>query len=459
MPDLLPVFLTLRGRAVLLVGGGRVAAAKLQALIDTGADVRVVAPTVTDQIAAAGVAVSRRPFVPADLDGVWFVVAAATPEVNREVAAAAAERRIFVNAVDDPANASAFLSGTLRRDGVTIAISSSGEAPALTSLLREGLDAMLPPDLNRWMGTARTERTIWRDERVPFPDRKPKLLAAINALYDKKELRACQPRGSGTTPGVPGRVWLVGAGPGDPSLLTRKAIACLRAADVVLYDALIDDRVLRYARKAQRFFAGKRGARAGGPGSRRFEAMTQQTINTVMIRAARRGRRVVRLKGGDPFVFGRGGEEAQALRDAGIPVEVVPGVTSAFAAASLAGIPLTHRGVSSAIVVVAGHDAAVFRSRVASVRPAGVTLIVLMGGGRTAAVAAVLDSLGWPSQTPAAVVTSASTAGQQVWKGTLGQLPEIEVPQAAPATIILGDVVALSATTGTERERTYVTGT
>ncbi len=194
--DLIPVFLKLAGRPVLLVGGGRVAEGKLHQLLAAGARVRVVAPEVGASIRAAAVVkivetvetlesveIAERCFVPADLDGVWLVVAAATPEVNRAVADAAEARRIFVNAVDDPANASAFLSGVVRRDGVTIAISTSGEAPALTALLREALDAVLPADLKAWVSHARDERVIWRRERVPIEQRKPLLLRSLNRLY------------------------------------------------------------------------------------------------------------------------------------------------------------------------------------------------------------------------------------------------------------------------------------
>jgi len=189
MSELLPLFLNLSGRTVLLVGGGPVAAAKLRQLLAANASVRVVAPSIVAEIAdaagAAGVrvAIVRRGFAPADLDDAWFVVAAATPEVNRAVANTAEERRLFVNAVDDPANASAFLSGVVRRGGVTVAISTSGDAPALTSLLREALDAVLPADLDRWMRAARNERTAWRREGVEMAARKPKLLRALNALY------------------------------------------------------------------------------------------------------------------------------------------------------------------------------------------------------------------------------------------------------------------------------------
>src|SRR6476659_5942653 len=167
-----------------------------------------------------------------------------------------------------------------------------------------------------------------------------------------------------------GHVSLVGAGPGDPGLLTRRAIARLRAADLVLYDALVDERILRYARHAQRFFVGKRAGR---------HALTQDRINALMIRAARRGRRVVRLKGGDPFVLGRGGEEALALGAAGVRCDVVPGITSAIAAPGLAGIPVTHRGLASGFLVVSGHDEQTFAAAAGAIAPNTVTLVVLMG--------------------------------------------------------------------------------
>ena len=185
MTELLPLFLTLTGRRVLLVGGGPVAAAKLRQLLAVGADVHVVAPRVDAEIERAGVTIARRRFEPADLDETWLVVAAATPEANREVAAAADARRIFVNAVDDPSNATAFLGGVVRRGGVTIAISTSGDAPALAGLLREALDAVLPAELDTWVDQARRERGVWRRTLVPMEKRRPLLLEALNALYER----------------------------------------------------------------------------------------------------------------------------------------------------------------------------------------------------------------------------------------------------------------------------------
>jgi uroporphyrin-III C-methyltransferase/precorrin-2 dehydrogenase/sirohydrochlorin ferrochelatase len=185
MPDLLPLFVNLAGRRVVLVGGGPVAAGKLTQLVDAGADVVVVSPAVHPDIAASGVSIEDRRFRAEDLEGAWLVVAAATPDVNREVAKAAESRRIFVNAVDDPANATAFLSGVVRRDGVTVAISTNGDAPGLTSLLREAVDAILPRDIGRWMEEARRVRAIWKRDQVPMGARKPLLLETLNELYHR----------------------------------------------------------------------------------------------------------------------------------------------------------------------------------------------------------------------------------------------------------------------------------
>ena len=236
-----------------------------------------------------------------------------------------------------------------------------------------------------------------------------------------------------------GHVSIVGAGPGDPELLTRKAVARLRAADLVLYDALVDIRVLEFAKRAHRFYVGKRAGR---------HAMTQTAIHALMIRAARKGQRVVRLKGGDPFVFGRGGEEALALRAAGVPYDVVPGVTSAIAAPELAGIPVTHRGLSSAFLVVGGHDEAAFTSVIGQLQPNGVTVVVLMGVGRAAALASILIERGWSRGTPAALVCGASTPRQRSWRGRLDEVASDVLASFVdshddPGTLIVGAVAAL----------------
>jgi uroporphyrin-III C-methyltransferase/precorrin-2 dehydrogenase/sirohydrochlorin ferrochelatase len=244
-----------------------------------------------------------------------------------------------------------------------------------------------------------------------------------------------------------GHVSLVGAGPGDPGLLTRKAIARLRAADLVLYDALVDEGVLRYARRAQKFFVGKRAGK---------HAMTQPAIHALMIRAARKGRRVVRLKGGDPFVFGRGGEEALALQHAGISYDVVPGVTSAVAAPAAAGIPVTHRGLSSAFLVVSAHEMQAFATAIGQLQPNGITVVVLMGLGRSADIASLLIDRGWSRGTPSAVIVDATRLEQQVWRGTLDDLAadRVDIDSNGAGTIVIGDVVAVGlATAGMAEEQ------
>jgi len=259
--------------------------------------------------------------------------------------------------------------------------------------------------------------------------------------------RAEQPRREGF-------VWLVGAGAGDPDLLTRKAVRCLEAADLVLYDALVGPEALRLAPRAQRFSVGKR---CGGRGIR------QEAIHELMIRAARRGKRVVRLKCGDPFVFGRGGEEALALRAAGVPFEVVPGVTSALAAPALAGIPVTHRGLASGFAVVSGHDEEAYGPILRAVAPGSLTLVVLMGLRSRRPLSALLLERGWAPATPAAILLGASTASSHTWVGTLDTLAAASLPDAlagAAGTIVIGRVVSLAsvlATAGGEaapRERT-----
>ena len=229
-----------------------------------------------------------------------------------------------------------------------------------------------------------------------------------------------------------GRVSLVGAGPGDPELWTLRAVRHLREADLVLYDALVDASALRQFTTAPCFCVGKRARR---------ESVRQETIHRLMIRAARAGKRVVRLKGGDPFVFGRGGEEALALAMAGIAYEVVPGVSSAIAAPELALIPVTHRGTASGFLVLSGHDLKAFDDGLQAVRPSAASLVVLMGLGIRRKLATTLVARGWAEETPAAIVCGASTPDEWVWTGSLAGLSQADVPDGIAGVIIVGDVV------------------
>jgi uroporphyrin-III C-methyltransferase/precorrin-2 dehydrogenase/sirohydrochlorin ferrochelatase len=235
---------------------------------------------------------------------------------------------------------------------------------------------------------------------------------------------------------VTGMVSLVGAGPGDPGLLTRAAVARLRRADLILFDALVSPGILSLARRARRFPVGKR---AGRP------SMRQETIHALMIRAARRGDRVVRLKGGDPFVFGRGGEEALALRAANVPFEVVPGVSSAIAAPALANIPVTHRGIASAFTVIAGHAASSYEPVLDAISPGAITLVFLMSLGQQRGIARALIARGWRSTTPAAIVLAASRDDAEEWTGTIASLAAGHGMQDAerPGMIVVGEVVSV----------------
>lgn len=238
-----------------------------------------------------------------------------------------------------------------------------------------------------------------------------------------------------------GFVSLVGAGPGDPELLTLRAARRLAEAELLLYDGLVPAAITALATHAQHFNVSKRGDRP---------SIDQATIEQVMIRGARRGKRVVRLKNGDPFLLGRGGEEALALCAAGIPFEVVPGVTAAVAAPGLAGIPVTHRGLAAAFTVVSGHAPAVFEPILGAVAPGSMTVVVLMGLRNRARIAATLLARGWIPQTPAAVVLAAATPEMRTWTGPLADLgaAPLDLPDGAPGTIVVGEVTKLGARIG-----------
>jgi len=231
-----------------------------------------------------------------------------------------------------------------------------------------------------------------------------------------------------------GRVSLVGAGPGDPELWTLRALRRVENADLVLYDALVDAAALRRLTGAQCFCVGKRAGRA---------SVKQETINRLMIRAARQGKHVVRLKGGDPFVFGRGAEEMLLLTRAGIPVEVVPGVTTAVAAPEMAGIPVTHRNVASGFLVLTGQTGGGLNSTLGAVRPARLTVVVMMGLAGRCEIASEFIAHGWSPETKAAIVCGASTSEEWIWTGTLGDLGSVEPPDGIAGVLVIGEVVTI----------------
>lgn len=394
-----PLGLRLAGRRVVVVGGGAVATRRVPALLDAGADVLLVAPELTPALRAHADAgrlhwESRR-FLPDDLDGAWLVqVAIDDPIAAASVSAAAAERRIFCVRADDRAAATAWTPAVTRHGPVTVAVLGGGD-PRRAMSVRDAVRDLL---------TARIEAA---------------------------------PTGA-PAGGAAGRVALVGAGPGDPELITVKGWRLLTAADVVVADRLVPGLLLDELRADVELVDASKIPY--GP------ARAQEEINRILVDRALAGRFVVRLKGGDPYVFGRGGEELLACAAAGVPVTVVPGVTSSIAAPAVAGIPVTHRAVAHEFTVVSGHvapdsPASLVRwEHLAGLRG---TLVILMGLKNLAEITATLVAHGRPAETPAAVVQEATTGAQRVLRSTLASVAADVVAAGLrpPAVVVVGDVV------------------
>ncbi len=359
--DYFPLFFNLQGQRVLVVGAGSVALRKVQLLERAHAAIAVVAPEVApelSQLAAAGaIEVRLREFTAEDLEGARLVVVATSRRaVNRWIASLCEARGIPVNVVDDRKASRVIVPAIIDRDPVIVAVSSAGTSPVLARRLRERLEALIPKRIGLWASWLAGLRATVR-RRIPGADARRRYFEMLVdgpaerrfVDGDERGARRIAQRLLGSVSAAPlGQVTLVGAGPGDPELLTLKALRALQDADVILHDRLVPAAVLDYARRdAEQICVGKA---AGGSG------VSQDAINDLLIEHARRGRRVVRLKGGDPLIFGRGGEEAEALRAAGIAFEIVPGVTAGIAAPAYAGIPVTHRGMASAVALVTGHE-------------------------------------------------------------------------------------------------------
>jgi len=449
---LYPLFADLSQRAVLVVGGGAVAERKIEALLAAQAVVTVNAVELTGQlqrwVAEGRIAQRRGAFRDDWLGPVWLVVAATSDRaVNRQVAAAADQRRVFANVVDDAALSSFHVPAVIDRAPLTIAISSGGDAPMLARLLRERLESLLDHSL----GALATLAAILRKRiRVRFAD-----MAARRRFYESlfagpvatllrqgrpDEALAAAERALAAAPTESaGSVVLVGAGPGDPGLLTLRALRALNEADLILHDRLVSAEVLDLTRRdAERIEVGKQ---AGN------HHTTQDGIHALMLEHARAGRRVVRLKGGDPFVFGRGGEELEFLRAHRIPYEVVPGITAAVACAAYAGIPLTHRDHAQSVRFVTAHCQAsrdtLDWSALAQERQ---TLAVYMGVAGLGELQQRLIEHGRAAATPFALIENGSRAEQRVVTGTLANLAERAAAHAvrSPALLILGEVAALA---------------
>lgn len=449
-----PVALRLHGRKVLVVGAGVVAERRIQQLVEVGAEVHVVAPQASEAVralAARGeVRWSERAFDAADCRDVLIAFGATNDrEVNRAVYEAAHAAGHLANACDDPEYCDFFVPSIGRRGPVTVAVSTAGLAPNLGAHLRDKALAAVTP------GDARLAKLIGRLRRI-LPGGPPRTLAlqqlvkgGAAELIDQKDRQGlrtllrevAQPealkqerRPSSQQPGV---VHLVGAGPGAPGLITVRGAELIRRAHTIVYDRLVHPRLIELASsRARLIYAGKEGGGA---------QTTQEEINRILIAQARLGREVVRLKGGDPFVFGRGGEEALALAEAGIPFEITPGISSGVAGPALAAIPVTHRGVARSVTFATGHTAkeAPDYARLAAAE----TLVMFMAGQRLEVTASELIAAGRSASTPAAVIESASWENERIVEGTLETIAGLarEARIGSPALLVIGEVVALRA--------------
>ena len=451
--DFLPVFLNLKKRPCAVIGGGDVAARKASLLLNAGAQVTVHAPALGEGLqrwAAEGkVRHVAQEFRPEALAGCTLVIAATDDaQVNRQVSDAAKARGIPVNVVDQPSLCTFIMPSIIDRSPVIVAVSTGGASPVLARLIRARLETLIPA------GYGRLARLVsaFRDkvkQRFTQSSRRRQFWEEVlqgpvaELVYSGQEdaaEKALQQRVDAVDGAkVPvGEVYLVGGGPGDPDLLTFRALRLMQQADVVVYDRLGSPAVLELVRReAERIYAGK---------ERDNHALPQEDINHLLVRLAKEGKRVVRLKGGDPFIFGRGGEEIDTLAAEGITFQVVPGITAAAGCASYAGIPLTHRDYAQSVVFVTGHlqDGTVNLNWKALVQPRQ-TIVFYMGLHGIDTICRELIGHGMPASTMAALVQQGTTRNQRVLTGDLTTLPVIveKAHVKAPTLIIVGDVVKL----------------
>lgn len=455
--DYLPIFVRLQGQAAVVVGGGRVALRKVDLLRKAGARVTIVAPQLTEELKALVEAARQTSapvlrhvearFEPSHLEGAQLVIAATSlREVNAGVSQAARERNVPVNVVDDPELSTFIFPAIIDRSPVVVAVGSGGRSPVLARRVREQLEALLPARLGalaRFVGDRRKEvqEALPPGERRPFWERIIGGIVGSRVLAGDEsgvgEAFASELKGRRAS----GEVYIIGAGPGDPDLLTLRALQLLQQADVVLYDRLVSDAVIERARRdAERVFVGKE---TGGD-----HHQTQARIHELMVGYASRGLRVARLKGGDPFVFGRGGEEIEVLRAHGIPFVVVPGITAALGAAAIANIPLTHRNLAQSVTLAAGHALDDETLDWGSLAQPHHTVVFYMGVAQLPRIVSRLRASGANADLPVAIVERASLAEQRIVRGTLGTIEDAanRVSISPPALLIVGRVAALART-------------
>ncbi len=450
--DYLPTFMKIEGRPCLVVGGGDVAARKVSLLLAAGAKVTVVSPQLVSSIAElvdhGAVTHVNREFDDSDMVELAIVIAATdNSDVNAHIATLANAKCIPINVVDNQALCSFIMPAMINRDPIQIAVSTGGASPVLARLLRSRLESMIPAAYGKLAALVEE----FRDEvkaRFSPEDRRAFWERIIHGPIAELTLagrddaaRAALQDEVNRAEGVAqhdGEVYLVGAGPGDPDLLTFRALRLMQKADVVLYDRLVSDEIMDLVRRdAERIYVGKK---------RDQHAVPQDEINQLLADLAKQGKKVLRLKGGDPFIFGRGGEEIELLAGQGVNFQVVPGITAAAGCASYSGIPLTHRDYSQAVTFVTGHlkDGTTNLNWKALSQP-NQTIVFYMGLKGAPVICQELMNHGLPATTPIALVQQGTTHNQKVYTGSLATLPEIlaENEIQAPTLIIVGEVVSL----------------
>ncbi|KJG19244.1 sirohydrochlorin ferrochelatase [Photobacterium iliopiscarium] len=447
--DYLPIFADLKRRPCLVVGGGNSAWRKTRMLLKAGADVGVIATKLNADFTAAIAANQIRfvgdTFSPANLDGIFLAIAA-TPHkaLNALVYQSANQRQVLVNVVDDTQRCSFIVPSIVDRSPIIVAISSSGKAPVLARLLRQKLEATLPQHLGKMATIAGGFRDYLATQLSTFSSRRAFWEQAFNGRFadlvavgrHSEAQQALEQQLQQHTPPV-GQVALIGAGPGDAGLLTLRGLQLMQQADVVLYDYLVSDEVMALVRRdAELVCVGKKAG---------FHSVPQEQTNRLIVEYAQQGKRVVRLKGGDPFVFGRGAEELEVLAEAGIDFQVVPGITAAAGATAYAGIPLTHRDYAQTAMFITGHLKPDGKQLDWSTLARGnQTLVIYMGLMKSSHIQQQLLDHGRAPDTPIAIIERGTQATQKVLTGQLHELADLAQHAASPSLIVVGEVVKLS---------------
>ena len=450
--NFLPIFYNITDKPCLVVGGGSIAARKAELLLRSGGRVRLVAPDigarVQEMMDNQALECEQREFQLDDLDDMTCAIAATDDRaLNAEISRQAQARGIPVNVVDNPDLCSFIMPSMIDRDPVQIAISTGGVSPVLARMLRSKLESCIPGAYGELARLADEHRDAVK-QRLPDVDTRRRfwetildgqvaeLVFAGRTGDARQQLE--QELENFDVAGVRGEVYLVGAGPGDPDLITFKALRLMQQADVVVYDRLVSQPILDMVRRdAEKIYAGKASSN---------HAIPQENINQLLVRLAREGKRVLRLKGGDPFIFGRGGEEIEELIDEKVEFQVVPGITAASGCASYAGIPLTHRDHSQACIFVTGHRREGEEGlNWEMLSHANQTVVFYMGLENVERICSALKDHGRAADTPAALIEKGTTTEQRVFVGDLDSLPDLIARNEvrAPTLILIGEVVAL----------------